>query len=206
MADGLSFSFSFSLRPSSAYSWLISFRIESTTDWPAETSSEARIKLLARLIPSGSPGEKPSRASPAVLRLEPHHSGLWLHGHMAVFPESVSLPPSLWVCLHVQISFLEGHHDWTGLALIQGESESRPVVSDSLQPHELWGPHGILQARISEWLAFPSSRGSSQPRDQTQVSALQADSFPAEPQRSTVCLHPNLITEAATLFPNKAAF
>ena len=30
--------------------------------------------------------------------------------------------------------------------------------------------HGILQARILEWVATPSSRGSSQPRDQTQVS------------------------------------
>ena len=30
--------------------------------------------------------------------------------------------------------------------------------------------HGILQARILGWVAFPFSRGSSQPRDQTQVS------------------------------------
>ena len=30
--------------------------------------------------------------------------------------------------------------------------------------------HGILQARILEWVAMPSSRGSSWPRDQTQVS------------------------------------
>ena len=29
--------------------------------------------------------------------------------------------------------------------------------------------HGILQARILEWVAFPFSRGYSQPRDQTQV-------------------------------------
>ena len=29
--------------------------------------------------------------------------------------------------------------------------------------------HGILQARIPEWVAMPSSRGSSQPRDQTHV-------------------------------------
>ena len=29
---------------------------------------------------------------------------------------------------------------------------------------------GILQARILEWIAFPFSRRSSQPRDQTQVS------------------------------------
>ena len=30
--------------------------------------------------------------------------------------------------------------------------------------------HGILQARVLEWGAMPSSRGSSQPRDQTHVS------------------------------------
>ena len=30
--------------------------------------------------------------------------------------------------------------------------------------------HGILQARTLEWVAFPFSRGSSQPRDQIQVS------------------------------------
>ena len=32
--------------------------------------------------------------------------------------------------------------------------------------------HGILQARILAWVAFPFSSGSSQPRDQTQVSVL----------------------------------
>ena len=32
--------------------------------------------------------------------------------------------------------------------------------------------HGILQARILEWVAFPFSRVSSQPRDQTQVSHI----------------------------------
>ena len=38
-----------------------------------------------------------------------------------------------------------------------------------------WNPpgasvHGILQARILEWVAMPSSRGSSQPRDRTRLS------------------------------------
>ena len=32
--------------------------------------------------------------------------------------------------------------------------------------------HGVLQARVLEWAAMPSSRGSSQPRDQTRVSSL----------------------------------
>ena len=37
--------------------------------------------------------------------------------------------------------------------------------------------HGILQARILEWIAFPFSRGSSQPRDRTQVSHTAGDLF-----------------------------
>ena len=36
--------------------------------------------------------------------------------------------------------------------------------------------HGTLQAGILEWVAIPSSRGSSQPRDQSQVSCI-ADRF-----------------------------
>ena len=34
--------------------------------------------------------------------------------------------------------------------------------------------HGILQARLLEWVAFPFSRGSSQPRERTQVSHIAA--------------------------------
>ena len=52
------------------------------------------------------------------------------------------------------------------IAVWRTESESHSVVSDSL-----W-PHGILQARILEWVAFPFFRGSSQPRDRTQVSCI----------------------------------
>ena len=37
--------------------------------------------------------------------------------------------------------------------------------------------HGILQARILEWVAFPFSRGSSQPRDLTQVSHISGRFF-----------------------------
>ena len=45
--------------------------------------------------------------------------------------------------------------------------------------------HGILQARMLEWIAISFCRGSSQPRDRTCVScvslALQVDSLPVEP-------------------------
>ena len=37
--------------------------------------------------------------------------------------------------------------------------------------------HGILQARIWEWVAFPFSRGSSQLRDGTQVSHIAGGFF-----------------------------
>ena len=37
--------------------------------------------------------------------------------------------------------------------------------------------HGILQARILEWVTFPFCRGSSQPRDQTQVSRIAGGFF-----------------------------
>ena len=37
--------------------------------------------------------------------------------------------------------------------------------------------HGILQARILEWVAFPFSRRSSQLRDQTQVFPIAGGFF-----------------------------
>ena len=37
--------------------------------------------------------------------------------------------------------------------------------------------YGSLQARILEWVAFPFSRGSSQPRDWTQVSHIAGGFF-----------------------------
>ena len=45
----------------------------------------------------------------------------------------------------------------------------------TLRPHGLY--HGILQARILEWVAFPFSKGSSQPRDRTQVSSIAGGFF-----------------------------
>ena len=46
----------------------------------------------------------------------------------------------------------------------------------------LWDPmdcmvHGIVQARILDWVAYPFSKGSSQSRDQTQVSCIAGGFF-----------------------------
>ena len=53
-------------------------------------------------------------------------------------------------------------------AAVHGVAKNQTWVSDSLWHHGLY----ILQARILEWVAFPFSRGSSQPRDRTQISCI----------------------------------
>ena len=58
---------------------------------------------------------------------------------------------------------------------------SHSVVSNSLWPMDCGPPgsavHGILQARILEWVATPFSRESSHPRDRTQVSRIEGKFF-----------------------------
>ena len=56
--------------------------------------------------------------------------------------------------------------------------QSRPTLCDATN----YSPpgssvHGILQARIWEWVVMPSSRGSSQLRDWTQVSCIAGGYF-----------------------------
>ena len=46
--------------------------------------------------------------------------------------------------------------------------------------------HRILQARMLEWVAFPFSRGSSQPRDWTQVSHITGRFFTSWARRETL--------------------
>ena len=68
------------------------------------------------------------------------------------------------VYFKIFLSFLCESEKWKSLSLVQ--------LRDTIDYKVL----GILQARILEWVAFPSSRGSSQPRDWTQVSHI-ADRF-----------------------------
>ena len=83
------------------------------------------------------------------------------------------------------------NHEWIQPAPLCLESmkvlvaQSYPILYDPMD----YGPpsssvHGILQARILEWVALPSSRGSSWPRNRTHVSCLlhwQAGSLPLVP-------------------------
>ena len=52
-------------------------------------------------------------------------------------------------------------------------AQSCPTLCDPID----YTVHGVLQARILEWVAFPFSKGSSQPRVQTQVSRIAGGFF-----------------------------
>ena len=62
---------------------------------------------------------------------------------------------------------LEQLNDTATPFLGESESQDHSVTSDPLRPHGLYSStvHGILQARILEWVAFPFYRESSGPRD-----------------------------------------
>ena len=71
--------------------------------------------------------------------------------------------------------------------MLSVKSVSCPVVSSTLcDPMDcsLSGSpiHGILQARILEWVTIPFSRGSSRPGIEPGSPALQADSLPLSHQ------------------------
>ena len=76
-------------------------------------------------------------------------------------------------------------------------AESSPTLFDPMD-YSLPGSsdHGILQARILQWVAIPSSRGSSQPRDQTQVSCTAGRFFTIWATKETPesdCYPPNSV-------------
>ena len=55
--------------------------------------------------------------------------------------------------------------------------KAKAAQSVRLWDHMDYTVHEILQARILEWVAVPFSRGSSQPRDRTQVSHIEGGFF-----------------------------
>ena len=57
------------------------------------------------------------------------------------------------------------------------KSENHSVVSDSLWPHCLYSPWNFPAQNTGVGIAFPFSRGSSQPRDRTQVSCIAGGFF-----------------------------
>ena len=74
-------------------------------------------------------------------------------------------------CIGNYIQYLELKHNGEGKKV--KVTQSCPILCDSMD----YTVHGILQARTLEWAAFPFSKGSSQARDQTQVSRIASRFF-----------------------------
>ena len=74
----------------------------------------------------------------------------------------------------LQYSCLENLMDRGALWATVHACQITSVVFNSVEPMDCSPPsssvHGILQAKLLGWVAISSSRGSSQPRDQTRVS------------------------------------
>ena len=93
-------------------------------------------------------------------------------------PSQMLLPTVGWM-----VTTAAPHQDMSKSQLLlpvkseRSRSVSRSVMSDSLCSLQASSIHGILQARIPVWVAMPFSRGSSQPRDQTQVSCIAGRFF-----------------------------
>ena len=66
--------------------------------------------------------------------------------------------------------------DKKGCAVIISEAKFTQFCLTLCDPMD-YTVHGILQARKLEWVAFPFSRGSSQPKDQTLVSIIAGRFF-----------------------------
>ena len=112
---------------------------------------------------------------------------LWLYkGCMASSWFSLSLSgllpfiPSQYIFKKAQATWrghvwVSGQRLWPGLSEV---TQSCPTLCNpmycSLPGSSL---HGILQARVLEWVAISFSRGSSQPRDRTQVSRIPGRRF-----------------------------
>ena len=85
--------------------------------------------------------------------------GEWIHGYVWLNPSAFCSPEAITALL---ISYESVSHSVSQLCYPMG-------LPDSV--------HGILQARILEWVAISYSRGSSQPRYQTWVSCITGRFF-----------------------------
>ena len=108
---------------------------------------------------------------------------LYIHNMAATYFSSLIVYPSLpstYVCMFVTLLYLQVTHMHTYTQMHTNKIMGVCVCSQSCPA--LWGPVdcslsgfsvcGIFQAKILEWVAMPSSRGSSGLRDQTRVSCI----------------------------------
>ena len=141
----------------------MSSKLKVLTSQPSVPQNIALLKIVCR-------SNKVTRVhpNPFSLHLYTTYFFPWVFGHWPVMSWTYGKEEAL-------------HRLWASVMLSCGWSLS---LSDSLQHHGLQ-PTRLLcpwdfQARILEWVAMPSSRGSSQLRVKPRSPTLQANSLPSE--------------------------
>ena len=137
---------------------------------------------------------------PLSLWLSTADHPVWLSCHLA----DHQCLPSCWASLSLDIGYpltvtpvtpAVAACCWSGSCVaLEQLSESESEVAQSCltlcDPMDCSLPsssvHGILQAKVLEWVAVSFSRGSSQPRDQTQVSHTAGRHFTVWATRETL--------------------
>ena len=111
---------------------------------------------------------------PSVLSGDSTFSPFFLHNHSSEISVSfcLSFQPQDTAFLQDEANLLLPSHHHPSWSEVKWKSFCH--VRLFVTP---WTLHGILQARILEWVAFPFSRGSSQPLDRTQVSCIAGRFF-----------------------------
>ena len=89
--------------------------------------------------------------------------GLTAEGHEGTFKMMMEVFRTVNVLVVHDVNIGQNSSNYA-LNMDELQTNDTSVVSNSLQPHD-YTVHGILQAGILEWVAFPFSRASSQPRD-----------------------------------------
>ena len=89
------------------------------------------------------------------------------------------------MCVHIYPFFFGFSSHLGHRRALKSESEVAQSCPTLCNPMDCSLPgssvHEIFQARVRVWVAISFSRGSSRPRDQTQVSHIAADTLPSEP-------------------------
>ena len=94
-----------------------------------------------------------------------------------------------------------------GLGRSPGEGHGHPLQHSGWENPMNRGVHGILQARILEWVSISFSRESAQPRIEPRSPALQADSImPLVVTSQTTHLHPGPCFRVSWGIPTNTVF
>ena len=124
------------------------------------------------------PGVGPSEGSCLILTSLPPTVplGQLIGSLRGLGPTSISCLPALSLFCGTMSEFpittITNYHKLIGSKQVK-VAQSCPTLCDPMD----YTAHGILQARILEWAAFPFSRGSSQTRDRTHISSIAGRFF-----------------------------